>query len=217
MLRKIILLSILFLGGLSVSMAQKEQSAKVLLDQVSERYRSLDGLQASFEYHYYNDLDGASQSSQGEVAVRGEQYKLVLPDQEIYNNGKTVWTYIKSGDFKEVTVNTVSRGEDELTPSSIYNLYKKGYNYKILGESTKNGKAVQEVLLTAEKAQAQFQKIKLFIDKSTKDLTAWEVSDSDGGVFKYQFKKLDTDVELSSSFFTFDPKRYPGVEVIDLR
>lgn len=217
MLKKIILLSLLILSFQVESRAQKDPKAKAILDQVSARYQSLDGLKATFEYYYYNDLDGASQTSTGEVAVRGKQYKLVLPEQEIYNNGETVWTFIKSGGYQEVTINSVSDDEEELTPSSIYNLYKKGYNYIVGGETTKSGQPVQEIVLTAESSKAQFQKIKLFVDKKDKDLLAWEVSDSDGGTFKYEFKKVDTDVVLERTFFTFDPKKHPGVEVIDLR
>ncbi|AWW31334.1 outer membrane lipoprotein carrier protein LolA [Echinicola strongylocentroti] len=217
MLKKIILLSLL-IGCIQTNLwAQKDPDAKALLDQMSERYQSLDGLKATFEYYYYNELDGASQRSTGEVAVNGDRYKLVLPDQEVYNNGETVWTFIKSNNYQEVTVNTVSENTDELTPSSIYNLYKKGYDYELKGEENQNGKNIQEILLTAESAKAQFQKIILFVDKDHKDLLAWEVSDSDGGTFKYEFNEVDTDVNLGKSFFTFDPKKHPGVEVIDLR
>ncbi|AGA78063.1 LolA family protein [Echinicola vietnamensis] len=217
MLKKIILLSLL-LGCIQTNLwAQKDPDAKALLDQMSARYQSLDGLKATFEYYYYNDLDGASQRSSGEVAVNGNRYKLVLPDQEVYNDGETVWTFIKSNNYQEVTVNTVSDNTDELTPSSIYNLYKKGYNYVLKGEKSQDGKKIIEILLTAESAKAQFQKIILFVDKSNKDLLAWEVSDSDGGTFKYEFNEVDTNVSLGKSFFTFDPQKYPGVEIIDLR
>ncbi|GAB3648172.1 hypothetical protein GCM10028791_11440 [Echinicola sediminis] len=217
MLKKIILFYLIIIGLYTEAQAQKDPRAKQVLDEVSERYRSLKGLKATFDYHYYNDLDGASQTSSGEIAVKGRQYKLVLPDQEIYNNGETVWTFIKSGGYNEVTINTASDDEEELTPSSIYNLYKKGYNYAFAGESTKSGLPVQEIILTAENSKAQFQKIRLFVNKRNSDLLAWEVSDSDGGTFKYEFRKVDTDVVLEGPFFTFDPKKHPGVEVIDLR
>ncbi|MBD8488065.1 outer membrane lipoprotein carrier protein LolA [Echinicola sp. CAU 1574] len=218
MLKRIILLSLLFTIGVQVhAWAQKDPKAKAILDQMSERYQSLNGLEASFEYYYYNDLDGASQTSNGEVAVKGNRYKLVLDDQEVYNDGQTVWTLIKSGNYQEVTINTVNTSEDELTPSSIYNLYRKGYDYSLNGETSKNGKAVQEILLVAENKKAQFQKIKLFVEKNKKDLVAWEVADSDGGTFKYEFKDVKTDIALDNAYFVFDPKKHPGIEVIDLR
>ncbi len=198
-------------------LAQKDPDAKKILDQVSEKYKSMKGMHAIFEYYYYNEIDGASQTNKGEVTVKDNQYKLVLEDQEIYSNGQTVWTYIKSNGFEEVTINAANPEQDELTPTSIYTIYKNGYDYELLGESRKNGKVVQEVLLTAEDSNAQFQKIKLTIDKENKTLLGWEVSDTDGGTFRYSFKEVNANLNLNDSHFTFDPKKHPQVEVIDLR
>ncbi|UCS95158.1 outer membrane lipoprotein carrier protein LolA [Echinicola marina] len=217
MLKRILLFTVLIIGFQGLVWGQKDPKAKLVLDQVSERYQSLSGVQATFEYYYYNDIDGASQSSTGEVAVKGNRYKLVLDDQEIYNNGETVWTYIKTGDYKEVTINTVSDDPDELTPSSIYNLYKKGYDYVLIGDEKLSGKLVQRIKLTAENQNAQFSTIILYVDKANKDLMGWEVSDADGGSFKYQFKNVKTNVDLKNSFFAFDVSAHVDVEVIDLR
>src|SRR5690554_1393960 len=217
MLRKWFLLGVVLVSVNLGANAQKDPKAKEILDRVSEQYQSLNGLTATFEYSYSSTPDGIDQTNTGEVAVKGNQYKLVLEDQEIYNNGKTVWTYIKSNNFKEVTINTVEEDMEELTPSNIYNIYKKGYDYKLLGEKTKNGITVQEIELTAERRKSQFQRIKLFVDKAKKDLMGWEIQDDMGGVFSYQFKETNTQINLPDSTFVFDTQKHPEVEVIDLR
>src|SRR5690606_4294086 len=130
---KLVTLGVLFLAVSFGAVAQKDKKAEEILNSVSEKYQSLNGLTATFEYTYSAVPGEAEQSKTGEVAVKGNKYKLVLDDQEIYNNGKTVWTYIKSNNFKEVTINTVEEDMEELTPSNIYNIYKKGYDYKLLG------------------------------------------------------------------------------------
>lgn len=197
--------------------AQKDPRAKEVLTSVSEKYQSLNGLTATFEYTYANTQDGENQTNTGEVAVKGNKYKLVLDDQEIYNNGKTVWTYIKSNNFKEVTINTVDEEMEELTPSNIYNIYQKGYDYRLTGEKNLNGKIIQEIELIAENANSQFQKIKLFVDKAKMDLVGWEIEDDIGGTFTYQFKEINTQVNLPEDHFVFDTQKHPDVEVIDLR
>src|SRR5690606_39734176 len=78
----------------SAVFAQKDQQAETILNQVSEKYQSLSGLTATFEYTYSTSPGDVAEKSTGQVAVKGDKYKLVLNDQEIYNNGKTVWTYI---------------------------------------------------------------------------------------------------------------------------
>jgi len=140
-----------------------------------------------------------------------------LDDQEIYNNGKTVWTYIKSNSFKEVTINSVDEDMEELTPSNIYNIYKKGYNYELIGEKTENGTVIQEIVLTAENSKSQFQKIKLLVNKANKNLLGWEIADDMGGIFSYKFKEIDTQVNIPDNHFEFNTEKHPDVEVIDLR
>ncbi|HSJ67797.1 MAG TPA: outer membrane lipoprotein carrier protein LolA [Anditalea sp.] len=215
-LKKIIPL-LLCLGVIFSAHAQKDPKAKAILDAVSKKYQSLDGLKATFEYTFVHERDGVNQTNTGEVAVKGDKYRLNLDDQEIYNNGKTSWTLIKSDSYKEVTISDVDSDYDELTPSNIYNLYRKGYNYRLLGDKTVNGKSVQEVELTAEQQGAQIQRVKLMVDKATNDLIGWEMHDNSGGILKYKFKEVDSKVKLNDSYFAFDKTKHPGVEVIDLR
>jgi len=201
----------------SAVFAQKDQQAETILNNVSERYQSLSGLTATFEYTYSTSPGDVAEKSTGQVSVKGDKYKLTLNDQEIYNNGKTVWTYIKSNNFKEVTINSVEHNADELTPSNIYNIYKRGYNYKLLGEKQQNGVTVQEIELSAERRNSQFQRIKLFIDKSQMDLIGWEIQDEMGGIFSYRFREINTQANLPDGHFVFDTQKHPDVEVIDLR
>lgn len=217
MLKKITVLATLMVGLNFMVNAQKDPKAEKVLTSVSEKYQSLDGLTATFEYTYASVQNGEDQTKTGEVAVKGDKYKLILDNQEIYNNGKTVWTYIKSNNFKEVTINTVEKDMEELTPSNVYNIYKKGYNYQLIGEKNLGGKVIQEIELTAEKPKSQFQKIKLFVDKARKDLVGWEIQDDTGGTFNYRFKELNTQVSLPDDYFEFETQKHPDVEVIDLR
>jgi outer membrane lipoprotein-sorting protein len=217
MLKKSILFLLISLFFAGFVFAQKDPAAKAILDGVSQKYKSLKGLQASFEFTYLDGSEGRGQTQSGEISIKGDKYHLKLPEQEIFNNGKTVWTYIESGGYKEVTINNASDMEDELTPSTVYTIYQKGYNYKLLGEKKENGTTVQEIELTAEKSNAPFQTVKLLADKEKKDLVGWEIHDDQGGVFKYRFKSVNTSIDLPESYFTFNPQKYGKVEIIDLR
>jgi outer membrane lipoprotein-sorting protein len=208
-------LSVFFISA--VFSQTKEPKAKAVLDGMSQKYASIKGLKASFEFSYSDVSDGRSQNQSGEIAIKGDKYHLKLPEQEIFNNGKTVWTYIVSDNYKEVTINNASDMENELTPSSVYNIYQKGYNYRIVGEKTENGVAIQEIELTAEKTNAPFKRVKLFVDKNKKDLISWEIYDDQGGIFKYRFKSVNTNAELTDEYFTFNPQKYGKIEIIDLR
>ncbi|MFC3416866.1 LolA family protein [Algoriphagus hitonicola] len=196
--------------------AQKQPEAKKVLDEMSQKFRSLNGFTAEFDFTF-QDASGGSERQSGEIAVKGEQYRLKLPDQEIFNDGKTVWTYIQADGYKEVTINDVSQMEGELTPSNIYRMYESGFDYKLLKDKVYQGKNVQVVELNATSTSAPFEQVKLMIDKSSKDLLGWEMFDGQGGIFSYTFKNLKQNANLPATYFAFDAKKYPGIEVIDLR
>lgn len=217
MFKKVIITCFIFSAFASFSLAQKDPKAKEILDGVSQKYKSLKGLKASFEFLYEDLVDGRSQSQNGEIAIKGDKYYLKLPEQEIFNNGKTVWTYIESGNYKEVTINDANQMGDELTPSSVYTIYQKGYNYRLLGEKTENKVVIQEIELLADQSNAPFRKVVLRVDKVNKDLVGWEIFDDQGGVFKYRFKSIDTNAEVPDDYFTFNPQKYGKIEIIDLR
>ncbi|UZD22050.1 outer membrane lipoprotein carrier protein LolA [Algoriphagus halophytocola] len=196
--------------------AQKDPQAKTILDAMSQKFKDMNGFTASFDYTY-QDGTGAGDVQSGEIAVKGEQYRLKLPDQEIFNDSKTVWTFIQSDNYKEVTINDASQMEGELTPSNIYRLYESGYNYSLLGEKQYQGKKVQVVQLIAENNNAPFEQVKLMIDSSNSNLLGWEMFDGQGGVFSYSFKNLKLNSNLPASHFAFDATKHPGIEIIDLR
>ncbi|WP_026947796.1 LolA family protein [Algoriphagus marincola] len=197
-------------------LAQKDPNAKSVLDAMSQKFQAMNGFTAEFDFTY-QDGSGSSDRQSGEVAVKGEQYRLKLPEQEIFNDGKTVWTFIQADGYREVTINDVSQMEGELTPSNIYRMYESGFEYKLLAEKTYQGKKVQVVELNATSADAPFAQVKLMIDKGTKDLLGWEMFDGQGGMYSYSFKNLKANADLPPTYFAFDTKKYPGIEVIDLR
>ncbi|TDQ17429.1 outer membrane lipoprotein-sorting protein [Algoriphagus boseongensis] len=217
-MRLVLSLFLLFFIGLAPLklQAQKDPKAKTVLDAMSQKYQSMNGFTAGFDYTYA-DGAGTGDRQTGELAVKGEKYRLKLPDQEIYNDGKTVWTFIQTETYKEVTINDVSQMEGELTPSNIYKMYQSGFNYRLLADKSYQGKTVNVVELIAQKTDAPFKQVKLMVDKTSKDLLGWEMFDGQGGVFTYTFKNLKAAPNLPVDYFVFDPKKYPGIEVIDLR
>ncbi|WP_375584953.1 outer membrane lipoprotein carrier protein LolA [Cyclobacterium xiamenense] len=214
---KTIALSLAFLWCFQVVLAQNDPQAVEILAEVSENYQKLNGFSASFEYTYSTEDEGLIQTNTGAVTVKGEKYRLTLNDQEIFNDGNTVWTLIKSSKYKEVTINDVEDDSEELTPSNIYSIYKKGYRASLQGSDQIDGKAVHEILLTSEKEKAQFESITLFINKARPELLAWEIQDDIGGKFTYRFKDVDSSVQIMDDYFVFDTQENPDVEVIDLR
>ena len=143
-----------------------------------------------------------------------KNFGLSLDDQEIINNGTTVWTYLPSA--KEVNIDNYDPDSDDINPIKMFDIYKKGFKYLYLADKTEAGVVLEEIDLVPEKKDAQYFKIKMMIVKKDKSIQSWTMFDKSGNRYKYTITKFTPNVKVDDAFFTFDPKKYPGVEVIDL-
>jgi outer membrane lipoprotein carrier protein len=206
-----------FLSFLAVPFvhAQSDVQAFEILEAMSKKYKAFKSFEANITSSMTNEVEGIKEEFKGKITVKGDKFRLVMDDQEIINNGTTVWTYLPSA--KEVNIDNYDASSEDINPSKIYDIYKKGFKYVSLGEKTENGVTCTEIDLIPEKKDAQYFKIKMLISKKDNSIQSWTMFDKSGNKYKYTITKFTPNVEVADTFFTFDPKKYPGVEVIDLR
>jgi len=78
-------------------LAQYDPKAEETLKQMSETHKKINTYQADFTCSVHSEAENIDESFTGNITVKGTKYKLKMADwQEIYNNGNTVWTYIKA-------------------------------------------------------------------------------------------------------------------------
>ncbi|HYG18985.1 MAG TPA: outer membrane lipoprotein carrier protein LolA [Ohtaekwangia sp.] len=212
---KNLLLSLLSLFLTYTALAQYDPKALQILDAMSKKYQSIPAFEVNISQTMTNDVENISEEFKGKLTVKGEKFKLVMPEQEVINNGATIWTYLPEA--KEVNIDNYDPGSEDVNPSKFYDMYKKGFKYLYLQEKTEGGVLCEEIDLVPEKKDAQFFKIKMFVNKKDKSIQSFTMYDKGGNKFKYTISKFNPAVNVEDSFFTFDQKKYPGVEVIDLR
>jgi outer membrane lipoprotein carrier protein len=211
-MKKFVLIAVLmFLGKLAC--AQYDPKALEILEAMSKKYKAIPTFEANITNILTNASDGVKEESKVKITVKGEKFKLLLEGQEVINNGTTVWTYLPSA--KEVNIDNFDPKSDDVNPIKIFDIYKSGFKYLYLGDKTEVG--FEEVDLVPEKKNAQYFKIKMMISKKDKSIQSWTMFDKSGNRYKYLITKFTPNVKVDDSFFGFDTKKYPGVEVIDLR
>lgn len=211
-----ILSSFLVLLLISVSsFAQYDPKALQILEAMSNKYKAISAFEANIAYTLINEVENISEEFKGKITVKGDKFRLSLPEQEVINNGSTIWTYLPAA--KEVNIDNYDPGSEDVNPSKIYDIYKKGFKYLYLQDRSEDGVLCEEIDLVPEKKDAQFFKIKMLISKKDKSIQSWTMFDKGGNKYKYTIAKFNPNVKVEDSFFSFDPKKYPGVEVIDLR
>jgi outer membrane lipoprotein carrier protein len=213
-MKKFVLLAAFLVFG-KLMMAQYDPKALEILEAMSKKYKAIANFEASLATFMTNETEGVKEEVKGKITVKGEKFRLLLDDQEIINNGTTVWTYLPSA--KEVNIDNFDPNSDDINPVKIFDIYKKGFKYLFLGEKTEAGQVYEEIDLVPEKKNAQYFKIKMMIAKKDKSIQSWTMFDKSGNRYKYVITKFTPNLKIDDTFFNFDAKKYPGVEIIDVR
>ena len=208
-------LAAILLVLVKVTFAQYDPKALQILEGMGEKYKSMPSYEANFSYALTNDVENIKEEFKGKLTVKGDKFRISLPEQEVINNGATVWTYLP--EVKEVNIDNYDRNSGDINPLKIYEIYQKDFKYLYIQDKTEGGVACEEVDLVPEKKDAQYFKIKLLIKKKDRVIQSLTMFDKGGNRYKYTITKFVPNADVADTYFTYDPKKYPGVEVIDLR
>ncbi|WP_428328972.1 LolA family protein [Mucilaginibacter sp.] len=224
-MKKLFILSILTLLTASYTFAQKDAEAKVILNKVSEKYKTYDAVKTDFDFTLDNQQAGVKETQSGTLIARSKanKFRVTIYDaagkaavaQEIISDGKTQWTYLKKDN--EVQVNNVDISGEGLNPAQVFTIYEHGYKYIYNGDKKIGGKVYQEIDLTPEDIKKSFFKVRLMIDKVKKQIYSALIFDKNGNRYTYTLKSLVPNPPIADNTFSFDPKAHKGVEVVDLR
>ena len=219
-MKKVIFLMLVMIGLVNLSFivkdSQNDPKAQEILDAMSKKYKEMSAFKAKFTYMLENDQTKVKESADGEILVKGSKFKLKLANQEIFNNGTTVWTYMKESN--EVNISSYEPEEDDLNPTKIYTMYKKGYKYILISEHNDAGKIYSTVdLEPLDRKTSQLSKVRIVINKKDKTVKCWKIFEKNGNRYTYTVKNFTPNIKAEESEFSFDKAKYPGVEEIDLR
>lgn len=216
-MRKILFMFAILMGSMAqIANAQNDAKAKAILDAVSKKINGLKSLKANFALHLAGANGKVNDSKKGTIYLKGQKYRVTLPGQEIINDNKTVWTYLK--DANEVQVSSFNASEQTLSPAKLFtNFYDKEYSYKYAGVRKVGGKNCDIIELIPTNKSKQFSKVELAIDKANNTIAGGNIWEKNGNQYKYEVSGFTPNADVADATFTFDAKKYPGVEVVDLR
>jgi outer membrane lipoprotein-sorting protein len=208
------LLSLLFAHEPEDPAFQSDPKAKAILDKTSETFKQLASLKANLLITIqFPEQDAYDQKS--EVYLKGQNYKLVMEDEEILCDNKSVWRYLK--DMNEVQINDYEPASDEITPTNIFNIYENDFYSLYVGPVSENGQSYEEIELSPMDKSKSYFKVKVWISTSDNLIHKMKVFDKNGSRYTYAITNLDTNIGLEDSFFQFRKADYPGVRIEDLR
>jgi outer membrane lipoprotein carrier protein len=198
-------------------MGQSDPAAKSILDAVSAKFKSFKAVKVLFSYKSEDAKGKVLGIKKGNLLLKGNKYRATITGgQDIFCDGVTIHTFDKGAN--EVTVSKYDPNGSGITPQKLFtNFYDKDYLYKLNGEKKEAGKTLQEIELTPFDKTKPYFKVLIWIEKATQTIYSTKVLEKSGNKYTITMSSLNSNATLADSEFIFDKKKYPGVEVIDLR
>lgn len=215
-MKKIFILFIIlfFATFAATSLYAQDAQARTLLDAMSSKYKKYTSFRATFTSTLASSSENINESLTGTITVKGNKYHLKTQGQEIYNDHKTVWTYLE--DANEVTITSYDEA-DGLNPTDIFDIYKKGYKYVVVEEIKIGGRAHKVIDLVPTDKNLQFFKVRLTIDKENYSLASWNIFEKNGRIHSYKITNFQPNVSVTDADFQFNKAKHANVEEVDLR
>ena len=199
------------------SLGQSDPNAKKVLDAVSANFKKYKSVKASFVFKNEDAKGKVLGVKKGNLFMKGTKYRITLiGGQDIFCDGVNIWTYDKSAN--EVTVSKFDPTQNTITPQKLFtNFYDKDFLYRLNGDKAEAGKQLQEIELTPYDKTKSFFKVYLMVDKAAKTIYSTKIMEKSGVHYVYTVSSLNGNAQVGDDVFVFDQKKYPGVELVDLR
>jgi outer membrane lipoprotein-sorting protein len=215
-MKKISLLFGLVITMLTTFGQSNDPAAKKVLDAVSNKFKSYKAVQSNFTLQVEDAHGKVQGTKKGTVFMKGQKYRVNITGQEIYSDGKSVWTYDKAAN--EVTITQLDVSGSGITPQKLFtSFYDKDFLYKLNGEKKVAGKVVQEIELTPVDKTKAFHKVYLLVDKKTQNVYSTKVLEKNGNKYSYTVNTMNGKAAVPDDTFVFNAGAHPGVEEVDLR
>lgn len=207
----LIILSFLTLS----SHAQNSKDADLLIDKISKRYKKFKSIKADFTYSVESKAEKINEKQKGNIVIKGNKFRLDIAGQTIICDNKTQWTYSK--EINEVNIQNYKPKEGVMKLDDIFTMYSKGFVSRIVEVVKENGRELTIIELAPKDKKKNYFKIKLYIEKNNQQIVKSVIFDKNGSIHTYAITNQIPNIKFEDGYFTFNPKKYPGVEINDMR
>lgn len=202
-MKRLLFILSLLLYVLSGTAARAESS---MLDRCATKIKSAPSLYVT----YTVTADG--HTADGHLVIQGDMFSISSPGLRSWYDGKTQWTY--SSQIGEVNIITPTPEEvRQINPLAIIKTFSTAYTTQQLKAPA--GKTAYR--LKAKDSRADITSADITIDDKTLYPTRITLSMSNKQKVTLDIRSVSTGSRLPTDNFRFDKKRFPGVNVVDLR
>ena len=185
-----------------------QNNAEALIRLMVNQMKSHKNLELNYKYQISSE-GLTTEAQRGKAWLQGEAYKVEMVEQQMISDGKTIWTYLV--DDEEVMVSNATEGEDN-TPLKLLTSLDENYAATLTGMDAKGNATIE-----LANPKGQYRRITLRANPNKLAISSMDVYMEDGTKLILTVDEMKFDQELDDKFFTFDTKKHPNVDVIDMR
>ncbi|MCF8428836.1 MAG: outer membrane lipoprotein carrier protein LolA [Bacteroidia bacterium] len=197
------------------SIAQSSKEADLLINKISKRYKKFSSIKADFTYSIESKAEKINEKQKGNIVIKGNKFRLDIAGQTIICDNKTQWTYSK--EINEVNVQNYKPKEGIMKLDDIFTMYNKGFVSKIAETVKEGGRELTIIELAPKDKKKNYFKIKLYVEKNNQQIIKSVIFDKNGSVHTYNITNQIPNIKFDDGYFTFIAKKYPNVEINDMR
>lgn len=195
-------------------MVSQDKEATKVLDDLYERYDAYRTIEMDFLLTIAYP-DQPIDRQEGVLIQDGKQFLFKTPQQELRGDGRSVWLYLK--ERNEVQINDYEEDDEGLnlvTPKDFLRQYHSGqFEYRTV-DKTREQLTVE---FKPNDRDSEYAKFRVTIDRRQSRIEQVVAFGKDGSTITFEVKKQTSNKDYDEATFVFDPSKYPGVLVEDLR
>lgn len=163
--------------------------------------------EGKFSLMYYNEMSDITDKQSGEITLMGNKFRIVLGGNETKFDGKTQWVFVSEYNEVSITEPTVEELK-EISPLAMIEHY-------VAKDKISEGKEGEINFYPTQPKESEYFRIELRLNKSNLP-TRLVIHQKNGDKITLVWDSLNK-TKVSSDYFVFDVRKYPNVEVNDLR
>lgn len=198
-MRKLFFFILLFVSNMVFA-----DNAKAILDKASAQFKASGNVKIGFQ------ITANNQNTIGYINIAANKFYCDMAGVDVWFDGTTMWHYVKADGEVSVTTPT-AKNLAKMNPYFFLSIYKKGYKCK-MGKSTKE---YYEVVMSGGK-DTDFSSITVRLNRKNYN-PLYTKTVSKKNTIEIKINSFLPHQSFDASSFRFNPKEFPGVEVIDLR
>ena len=206
-MKKLIFIISFFLLCQPILYSQNSLSPEEILNKAISAVSNAKGVEAKFTI--YN----SGYSGSGSIKTLGNKFNVILPDVEVWFNGKDLFTYNKNSGETTIVIPT---DEELLESNPLGYVTSASKKYGVTNSTVKKqGRYVLELLPKDKKNE--IKRITLTLRQSDFMAEKIVVEPKNGTPITAEISSFKIGVSPSTSEFEYPRSKYPEVEIIDLR